>query len=212
MPSHSLIQSTRRFYSSDNKTKGTVDDFRAAEVQEEQKYKEEQQKIEDEKKRQQQDLEDDKKAEQEDEKKVNEIRNQILEASLPFVSKYGWTREAISRGAESINYANVTHGLFPKDGVELINYFYRKCNREVIERMQTEATNVGKTSEFFEKALRLRLELIVPYRETWPQAIAILAMPLNAPTSLAQLLTFVDDVCHLAGDRSADVSVVIFCH
>lgn len=47
--------------------------------------------------------------------------------------------------------------------------------------------------------------MIVPYKPKWPQAIAIMSLPPNVPTTLANLLTLVDDICYYAGDRSVDV-------
>lgn len=48
--------------------------------------------------------------------------------------------------------------------------------------------------------------MTVPYLSKWPQALAIMSLPPNVPTSLASLLTMVDDICYYAGDRSVDVS------
>lgn len=48
--------------------------------------------------------------------------------------------------------------------------------------------------------------MVVPYLPVWPQALALMTLPPNVPTGLANLLTLVDDVCYYAGDRSVDVS------
>lgn len=149
--------------------------------------------------------------------KIQKIRSEILEASLRFVPEKGWSQEAISLGAESINYPGVVHGMFPNGAIELIQHFYTKCNRELIEQLQdelNEAKNavddakIVKTlspREFAVHAIRLRIEMIIPYKDSWPQALAIMTLPQNVPTSLAQLLTLVDDICYSAGDRSVDI-------
>lgn len=54
-------------------------------------------------------------------------------------------------------------------------------------------------------AVETRLRMIVPYLSRWPQAIAIMSLPPNAPHTLASVLTLVDDICYYAGDRSVDV-------
>lgn len=155
----------------------------------------------------------------EDREKIDKVRSDILEASLKYVTSHGWSLEAISHGAESINYPGVAHGMFPNGGIELIHYFYTKCNKELIEQLQREfdETNGAPKSDsanisekfnprdFAIRAIRLRLEMIIPYKDTWPQAIAIMTLPQNVPTSLAQLLTLVDDICYCAGDRSVDI-------
>lgn len=48
------------------------------------------------------------------------------------------------------------------------------------------------------------------FRSTWPKAMAIQTLPNNVPNSLATLLSLVDDICYHTGDRSVDVSVLVF--
>lgn len=48
--------------------------------------------------------------------------------------------------------------------------------------------------------------MLQPYLNQWPQAIALLSKPSNAPHALSNLMTLVDDICYHAGDRSIDVS------
>lgn len=62
-------------------------------------------------------------------------------------------------------------------------------------------------AQFVEEALKHRLHMIIPYLSKWPQAIAIMSLPPNVPQALATLLTFVDDICYYAGDRSVDVII-----
>lgn len=146
------------------------------------------------------------------EHKIDTVRSEILNAALPFVSIHGWTREAIAKGAESQGYPGVAHGMFPNGGVELIQYFYLRCNEELIKQLKLEikskeAGNQQPTVEFISHALRMRLQMIEPYLAHWPQALGIMSLPQNVPTSLAQLLTLIDDICYYAGDRSVDVSL-----
>lgn len=190
-----------------NTTKSTIDQFRAEEEQIERKYADEE--------RQKEELvNEESTAESDDHAKIEKLRSEILEASLKYVSTHGWTNESISLGAESISLPGVAHGMFPNGGIELIHYFYSKCNRELIEKLQQEFHELNEKSDstvrfsprdFAIKAVRLRLEMVLPYKDTWPQALAIMTLPQNVPTSLAQLLTLVDDICHCAGDQSVDI-------
>lgn len=195
----------------DDRPKSTnIDEFRANEERIEREYEEKQRlQTESEKKEQHQH-----KDHTEENEKIKSVRNQILDAALPFVKAHGWSREAITRGAESINYPSVAHGMFPNGSIELIYHFYAKCNREIIDQLQNELDEARETSdvhvnpiEFSTRAIRLRLEKLLPYLDTWPQAMATMTLPPNVPTSLAQLLTLVDDICYLVGDRSVDVSL-----
>ena len=62
--------------------------------------------------------------------------------------------------------------------------------------------------EMISNALETRLRMIVPYVDTWPQAMAIQALPQNAVESWSNLAQLMDDVWYYAGDRSVDVSCV----
>lgn len=186
-----------------------IDEFRAKEEKIEREY-EEKQRLQSEDDKQEQHKE-----QLEESEKIKSIRTQILDAAIPFVKTHGWSREAIARGAESLDYPSVAHGMFPKGSIELIHHFYANCNREVIEQLQKELDEKAATDdthvnpvEFSTRAVRLRLEKLLPFLDSWPQAMGTMTLPPNVPTSLAQLLTLVDDICYLAGDRSVDVSSI----
>lgn len=141
---------------------------------------------------------------------VTEVKHKILEASLAFVDSTGWTRQTIVKGAEQAGYPGTVHGMFTRGGIELINYWYLKCNNELIEQMKmkvgTETEKVDDPKAFVCWALKQRLLMLDPYIKTWPQALAMMTLPPNVPTSLANMLTLVDDICYFSGDRSVDVS------
>lgn len=63
-----------------------------------------------------------------------------------------------------------------------------------------------ETKSFILDAIQVRLRMLVPYLDRWPQAMGIMSLPPNVPVALANLLTLVDDICHYSGDRSVDVS------
>jgi len=171
--------------------KSTIEDFRTREEQREEEYSNQNTRSNDEEKK------DD---------KIQEIRSKIMDAALPFVSHYGWSRETISKGAESIGYPGVVHGMFPKGGIELVHYFYLRCNQQLIEQLKSEMEKKKSHNpvEFVTRAVQLRLQMIEPYSAHWPQALGLMSLPPNVPTSLAHLLTLVDDICYYAGDRSVD--------
>lgn len=146
--------------------------------------------------------------------KVNATRTKILDAALLQVPEHGWSKQAIVLGAEECGYPSVVHGMFPDGGFALVSHFNGKCNAQLVESMQQETDNGQKEVEnpldFLIQSVRQRLEMIVPYKKHWPQAMALNAQPPNASTALAQVLTLVDDICFYSGDRSVDVSPGIF--
>ncbi|XP_075167234.1 ubiquinone biosynthesis protein COQ9, mitochondrial [Haematobia irritans] len=141
--------------------------------------------------------------------KAEAVRVKILEASLQHVPTLGWTRNAILQGAEDAGYPSVVHGMFPHGGFDLVSYFNGKCNDELLKLLQKETENgtkeISNPLEFLVRFVRLRTEMTIPYKGQWPQAVALMSMPQHAPTSLAQLLTLVDDICYYSGDRSVDI-------
>ncbi|KZC04979.1 Ubiquinone biosynthesis protein COQ9, mitochondrial, partial [Dufourea novaeangliae] len=149
-----------------------------------------------------------------DEDYEKNIKSKILSASLKFVHDLGWSQQAISAGAESIGYPGVIHGLFPNRGADLVQYFYLTCNSELNKILKEQAlaaqdgpTKEKKTLEFqVRDAVETRLRMVIPYKKTWPQALALMTLPPNVPMSLANLLTLVDDICYYAGDRSVDIN------
>ncbi|KDR15297.1 hypothetical protein L798_10733, partial [Zootermopsis nevadensis] len=143
--------------------------------------------------------------------KEYKIKYKILEASLPFVQEHGWTKNAISEGARTVGYPGTAHGLFPRGGAELVQYFYVICNQQLAQTLkkETEAADPSKCKEpalFIQGAVEKRLRMIIPYIGMWPQALVIMSLPPNVPPALANLLTLVDDICYYAGDRSVDFS------
>ncbi|XP_055624625.1 ubiquinone biosynthesis protein COQ9, mitochondrial-like isoform X2 [Toxorhynchites rutilus septentrionalis] len=138
---------------------------------------------------------------------VSSVKNSILNAAISFVPTHGWSIQSIAKGAESLNYTSISSGLFPRGGIELVLHFYRQCNDKLVDYMKQEVSAMGEVqrpSEFARKAIELRLRMLTPYIGHWSQALGLMALPPNAPTSLANLLTLVDDICYYSGDRSVD--------
>ncbi|XP_030386034.1 ubiquinone biosynthesis protein COQ9, mitochondrial isoform X2 [Scaptodrosophila lebanonensis] len=140
--------------------------------------------------------------------KVDEVRNKILDAALQHVPQHGWTRNAIVQGAEECGYPSAVHGMFPEGGFALVSHFNGRCNAQLLKHLQGETDNgqreIENPLDFLVQAVRHRLEMIVPYKQQWPQAMALIAQPQHASTALAQVLTLVDDICYYSGDRSVD--------
>ncbi|KAF9922690.1 Ubiquinone biosynthesis protein coq9, mitochondrial [Linnemannia zychae] len=129
----------------------------------------------------------------------------ILKAALTYVPEYGWTTVSIAKAAESMGYPTIIHGMFPKGGADLIDYFLQDC----LERLplELEGRMEGlKTHEKIKLGTLTRLGMIAPYIDRWPEALAIMAQPSNVPMSLNHLAKIVDEIWHLAGDKSADMN------
>ncbi|XP_063168773.1 ubiquinone biosynthesis protein COQ9, mitochondrial isoform X2 [Candoia aspera] len=142
-----------------------------------------------------------------------QLQGRILTAALEFVPAHGWTTDAIAEGAKSLGLSVAATGLFHNDGSELILHFVSQSNSRLSELLeeQHKLVQLGqaekkKTDEFIKDALEARLRMLIPYIEKWPQAMSVLLLPHNIPSSLNLLTTMVDDIWHYAGDQSTDIN------
>ncbi|KAM6354366.1 ubiquinone biosynthesis protein COQ9, mitochondrial isoform 4-T4 [Alca torda] len=150
--------------------------------------------------------------ESEDFESEEQLQHRILTAALEFVPEHGWTAEAIAEGAKSLGLSAAAAGMFHSDGSELILHFMSQCNTKLSELLEQEQklVQLGEaekkpTDQFLRDAVQARLRMLIPYIEKWPQALSILLLPHNIPSSLNLLTSMIDDIWHYAGDQSTDV-------
>jgi len=55
-------------------------------------------------------------------------------------------------------------------------------------------------------AFRLRLEMLIPYISAWSQAMGVGARPANLHTTLETIAVMIDEIWHICGDKSTDIS------
>ncbi|KAF9571778.1 Ubiquinone biosynthesis protein coq9, mitochondrial [Mortierella alpina] len=129
----------------------------------------------------------------------------ILRTALTFVPEHGWTTTSIAKAAESMGYPSIIHGMFPKGGADLIDYFLNDCLNRLPLELEGRMEGLG-VKEKIRLATLTRLAMNAPYLDRWPEALAIMAQPSNVPMSLNHLAKIVDEIWHLAGDKSADMN------
>lgn len=140
------------------------------------------------------------------------IKSSILKSSLDFIPQHGWTWKAIAAGASSLGYSSVAHGLFPGGSIDLITYFYLSMNDELEQqlsssqqRSERRAITKGQTA-FIQDAVWRRILLLEPYKDTWAQALGIMALPQNVPVALSNLGDLLNVIWYYAGDISTDMT------
>ncbi|KAI8365645.1 COQ9-domain-containing protein [Choanephora cucurbitarum] len=135
-------------------------------------------------------------------------RVELLEATLPFVQKHGWSMESMMQGARSLGYPSVAHGIFSGGEAGLIDVHLAVQRENFVKQIKEKAEQgelEGLTmNEKIKLLTSMRLELNKPYIKQWPEALAIMARPSNVPMSLKHLGDIVDDIWYYAGDRSPD--------
>ncbi|XP_026872966.2 ubiquinone biosynthesis protein COQ9, mitochondrial isoform X1 [Electrophorus electricus] len=142
-----------------------------------------------------------------------QLEARILTAALEFVPQHGWTVEAIAAGAETLGLSAASAEMFNNGAGELVLHFVEECNAQLAKilaeqhnRVQLGQTEKKETAEFLRDAIETRLRMLIPYIDTWPQAMSLLLLPHNIPESLKHLSTLVDDIWYYAGDRSTDMN------
>eukprot|EP01104_Vermistella_antarctica_P018311 TRINITY_DN6734_c0_g1_i3.p1 TRINITY_DN6734_c0_g1~~TRINITY_DN6734_c0_g1_i3.p1 ORF type:complete len:292 (-),score=22.64 TRINITY_DN6734_c0_g1_i3:301-1176(-) len=145
---------------------------------------------------------------------VGVLREQILTLALDkHVKTYGWTVDALSVAAEELDHPGIVHGIVNNGASDLVMHFLTKCNRDLSTkihelRLATEDKEQGiriTPRHLVSAALRWRLEMVVPYADTWSQALAVIAHPTQLSNSVQSLLNVVDEIWHVAGDTSTDL-------
>ncbi|KAK6320318.1 hypothetical protein J4Q44_G00094250 [Coregonus suidteri] len=142
-----------------------------------------------------------------------QLQARILNAALDFVPLHGWTVEAISAGAETLGLSAASSGMFQNGAGDLVLHFIAQSNTQLTEQLAEHHNQVQlgqaepkKTAEFLRDAVEIRLRMLTPYIDNWPQAMSIMFLPHNIADSLKHLSTLVDDIWYYAGDRSTDLN------
>ena len=134
-------------------------------------------------------------------------RDRLIAAMLPDVAFDGWTRHALRNAARRIEMPpGEAIALFPRGAPDLISAFSRWADRQTLARLETEEVEPGSLSRRIALALRLRFEVLLPWREAVRRSLAVLAMPHNAPSGLRLLYDTVDAIWHGVGDSATDFS------
>uniref|UniRef100_M4B3Y5 Ubiquinone biosynthesis protein n=1 Tax=Hyaloperonospora arabidopsidis (strain Emoy2) TaxID=559515 RepID=M4B3Y5_HYAAE len=98
--------------------------------------------------------------------------------------------------------------MFSRGPIELVEYFMDSSLAELRETLirhtnQLQAMTVAERIKF---GARTRLEMLAPLIGSWPQGMALGALPQNAPSTAKKLAQLSDEIWYFAGDKSTDFS------
>ena len=134
-------------------------------------------------------------------------RAALIEAILPDVALDGWSRAALRAAARRIGIpAGEALALFPGGAADLVAGFSRWADQRMLDRLEGTALDGLRVSERIALAIGIRLAIVAPWREAVRAALAVLALPLNAPLGLRLLYETVDAMWYAAGDSATDFS------
>jgi ubiquinone biosynthesis protein COQ9 len=134
-------------------------------------------------------------------------RDAALEAMLPNVPFDGWTYRALRTGLKSIGAdPRDAELLFPDGARDMIEAFCDLADRRMEQAVGAEDLSGLRTPERVRRVILLRLTQKVGRKEAIRRALAILALPGNAPLAASCTARTVDAIWQAAGDRATDFS------
>jgi len=137
-----------------------------------------------------------------------EAESAILSSALQHVPVHGFTQEALTLGMKEAGYLDISANLFAKGPFELVKYhlvMQRLGLRDRIQFPGDEKMGVGRRVRSLVLE-RLRANADAGVVSRWQEALGLMSLGENIPTSLRELNLLSDEVWFLAGDTSVDSS------
>mmetsp|Transcript_1874 Transcript_1874/g.6330 ORF Transcript_1874/g.6330 Transcript_1874/m.6330 type:complete len:288 (-) Transcript_1874:29-892(-) len=137
-----------------------------------------------------------------------DVRQELLRASMTHVGKLGFTMEAIHAAGRELGFSSAVANVFERKEAELIEHFLEDCRSKMNQELEERSEEIAsmKIREKIATAVRVRLKLMAPHVEAWPRAVYVMSQPPNVASSLYHLHLLVDDMWHVAGDKSTDLN------
>ncbi|KAK9451736.1 COQ9-domain-containing protein [Limtongia smithiae] len=129
----------------------------------------------------------------------------ILSAALAEVPERGFTKSALAAGARAAGYLDTTPAVFHHGVFDVVRYhLYAERTRLAGLKQQIDDEEGHPQGKKVRRYVVERLRRNVGVIHRWPEALAIMATPSNAPTALEELGLLSDEIWFLAGDESSD--------
>ncbi len=136
---------------------------------------------------------------------LDALREQILLATLPAVVFDGWTRRAMTEGAEAAGRDSTDLlRAFPDGPLEMLAYHSQWADRVMLADMEEAGVADMRVRDRITFAVRVRLERATPHKEAIRRGLSLLAQPQNAALGSRLLWRTVDAIWHGAGDTATD--------
>ncbi len=133
------------------------------------------------------------------------VRSAVLAAALPHVPFDGWSEHTFQTAVQE---SGVDNGMallaFPDGVMDLLDAFWVSKDAALAQEMAQRGLHNTHLSQRISEALKIYISLLRAHREAVRRALALQALPLNAPGALACLYRTVDTIWRAAGDQSTD--------
>ncbi|MCS6853464.1 MAG: COQ9 family protein, partial [Elioraea sp.] len=134
-------------------------------------------------------------------------RDRAIEAALGIVAAEGWTERALRTGLTKAGLAEDDLArVFPGGTLEAIEVWADLVDRRMTERVRALPLETMRVRDKVAAAVMARLAEVAPHKEAVRRAVALLALPANAPVAARVTARTVDAVWRAIGDRAEDLS------
>lgn len=133
------------------------------------------------------------------------VRQAVLAAALPHIPFDGWSEAVLNR---AITESGVDAGrallAFPDGVMDLLEAFWVSLDAALGREVARHGLQEHRLSGRIAGALKIYISLLRPHREAVRRALALQALPQNAPGALMRLYRTVDVIWRAVGDQSTD--------
>ena len=137
----------------------------------------------------------------------SEGRDRAIRAILPVAARDGWNWGSIRTGLRAAGEdPALAESHFPTGPVGAVLAWIDLLNRETEAAAAAEDVTALRVPQRIRRVVELRLIAMAPHKAALRRALALLALPWNAPHGLRATAGAVDAMWHAAGDTSADFS------
>jgi ubiquinone biosynthesis protein COQ9 len=137
----------------------------------------------------------------------SEARDRAIHAILPIAARDGWNWGSIRAGLRAVGEdPALAESHFPAGPVGAVLAWIDLLNREMEAAAAAEDITALRVPQRIRRVVELRLIAMAPHKAALRRALALLALPWNAPQGLRATAGAVDALWHAAGDTSADFS------
>lgn len=136
---------------------------------------------------------------------LDDTRRSLLDAALAHAAFDGWSNRTLQQAAED---ANITPGMadlaFPGGPMDLVRFYWDRTDDRLSREIAARGLGNSPLSQRIATALRIYISLLAENREAVRRAMALQAIPHNAPSAARALYRTVDTIWRAVGDQSTD--------
>ncbi len=134
-----------------------------------------------------------------------DMRLKLVYAALHHVPHTGWDDVALRMAARDLEVADsMSWRLFPGGINQVIQLWNEDTDKKMLSRLKKFKTKDMRIRDRIALAVKVRLELLAPYKPAATTTAKYLALPHHAPLGSKMMFKTVDKIWHWAGDESTD--------